>query len=103
MWICNRPYTNGRMIAVGSKLAVRGMSSATPTPNYEGNLDINNVVIPKPVQTKSRQTGITVPKIILAGSHLGSAYSFHILPLQIWISQFFLHSFGDGVIYLPQD
>jgi len=50
-------------------------------PNYEGNLDINNVVIPKPVQIKSRQTGITVPKIILAGSHLGSAYSFHILSL----------------------
>jgi len=42
-------------------------------------MDINIVVIPKPIQTKSRQTGITVPKIILAGSHLGSAYSFHSL------------------------
>jgi hypothetical protein len=46
-------------------------------PNYEGNLDIKNVVIPNPVQIKSRQIGIIVPKIILAGSHLGSAYSFH--------------------------
>jgi len=26
-------------------------------PNYEDNREIKNVVIPKPVQTKSRQTG----------------------------------------------
>jgi hypothetical protein len=58
-------------------------------PNYEGNLDIKNVVTPKPVQTKSRQTGITVPKTILAGSHLGSAYSFHSLFLSKYGSRNF--------------
>ena len=59
------------MSAFGSKADI------AKDPNYEGNLDIKNVVIPNPVQIKSRQIGIIVPKIILAGSHLGSAYSFH--------------------------
>jgi len=51
----------------------RSIPSDDVIANYDGNLDINSVVIPNPIQIKSRQIGITVPKTILAGSHLGSA------------------------------
>src|SRR5215467_12564401 len=63
-----------------------GISERRCRLNYEGSLEINNVVIPNPVQIKSRQIGITVPKTTLAGSHLGSAYPFHIL---------FLYKYGS--------